>query len=74
VRRAGDDRDLVLQAIHCFASYPARRRFISSKATAMMMSNGLGMLDLPTEWQLVITGIIIIIAVAFDEMKRRRAG
>ena len=38
------------------------------------MSNGLGMLDLPTEWQLVITGIIIIIAVAFDEMKRRRAG
>ena len=38
------------------------------------MSNGLGMLDLPTEWQLVITGIIIIIAVAFDELKRRRAG
>ena len=38
------------------------------------MSNGLGMLDLPTEWQLVITGIIIIVAVAFDELKRRRAG
>jgi len=37
------------------------------------MSNGLGMLDLPTEWQLVITGIIIIVAVAFDELKRRRA-
>jgi ribose transport system permease protein len=38
------------------------------------LSNGLGMLDLPTEWQLVITGTIIIIAVAFDELKRRRAG
>lgn len=37
------------------------------------LSNGLGMLDLPTEWQLVITGIIIIVAVAFDELKRRRA-
>src|SRR5262249_52672621 len=35
-------------------------------------SNGLGMLDLQTEWQLVITGTIIIIAVAFDELKRRR--
>jgi ribose/xylose/arabinose/galactoside ABC-type transport system permease subunit len=38
------------------------------------LSNGLGMLDLQTEWQLVITGIIIIIAVAFDELKRRRTG
>lgn len=38
------------------------------------LSNGLGMLDLQTEWQLVITGTIIIIAVAFDELKRRRAG
>lgn len=37
------------------------------------LSNGLGMLDLATEWQLVITGTIIIVAVAFDEMKRRRA-
>src|SRR5581483_3743833 len=37
------------------------------------LSNGLGMLDLATEWQLVITGIIIIVAVAFDELKRRRA-
>ncbi len=36
------------------------------------LSNGLGMLDLATEWQLVITGIIIIVAVAFDELKRRR--
>ncbi|MCP4304191.1 MAG: ABC transporter permease, partial [bacterium] len=38
------------------------------------LSNGLGMLNLPTEWQLVITGSIIIVAVAFDELKRRRAG
>ena len=36
------------------------------------LSNGLGMLDLATEWQLVITGTIIILAVAFDELKRRR--
>ncbi len=36
------------------------------------LSNGLGMLDLATEWQLVITGVIIIVAVAFDELKRRR--
>ena len=37
------------------------------------LSNGLGMLALATEWQLVITGGIIIAAVAFDELKRRRA-
>lgn len=37
------------------------------------LSNGLRGLGLPTEWQLVITGIIIIAAVAFDEAKRRRA-
>lgn len=36
------------------------------------LSNGLGMLNLATEWQLVITGAIIIAAVAFDEFKRRR--
>jgi ribose/xylose/arabinose/galactoside ABC-type transport system permease subunit len=35
------------------------------------LSNGLGMLNLPTEWQLVITGVIIVAAVSFDEMKRR---
>jgi ribose/xylose/arabinose/galactoside ABC-type transport system permease subunit len=29
------------------------------------------MLNLATEWQLVITGGIIIAAVAFDEFKRR---
>jgi ribose/xylose/arabinose/galactoside ABC-type transport system permease subunit len=36
------------------------------------LSNGLGMLGLATEWQLVITGGVIIAAVAFDELKRRR--
>ena len=37
------------------------------------LSNGLRRLGLPTEWQLVITGMIIIAAVAFDELKRRQA-
>jgi ribose/xylose/arabinose/galactoside ABC-type transport system permease subunit len=36
------------------------------------LANGLGMLDLATEWQLVITGMTIIAAVAFDEYKRRK--
>ncbi len=36
------------------------------------LSNGFGMLDVPTEWQEVATGIIIITAVAFDEYKRQR--
>jgi ribose/xylose/arabinose/galactoside ABC-type transport system permease subunit len=36
------------------------------------LSNGFGMLNLATEWQLVVTGIIIIAAVALDEFKRRR--
>ena len=36
------------------------------------LSNGLRGIGLPTEWQLVITGMIIIAAVAFDEAKRRR--
>ena len=37
------------------------------------LSNGLGMLNLATEWQLVITGLIIIAAVGFDSWKRRQA-
>ncbi|MGF1625113.1 MAG: ABC transporter permease [Alphaproteobacteria bacterium] len=37
------------------------------------VANGLGMLDFPTEWQLVITGAVIVAAVAIDEAKRRRA-
>lgn len=36
------------------------------------LSNGLGMLKLPTEVQQVITGLIIIGAVALDELRRRR--
>jgi ribose/xylose/arabinose/galactoside ABC-type transport system permease subunit len=36
------------------------------------LSNGFGMLNLATEWQLVVTGIIIIAAVSFDEFKRQR--
>lgn len=35
------------------------------------LANGLGQLKLATEWQLVITGAIIIGAVAFDGAKRR---
>jgi ribose/xylose/arabinose/galactoside ABC-type transport system permease subunit len=37
------------------------------------LSNGFGMLNLATEWQLVVTGIVIITAVALDEFKRRRS-
>ncbi len=36
------------------------------------LSNGLGMMNLATEWQLVITGLIIIAAVGFDSWKRRQ--
>ena len=36
------------------------------------LANGLGQLNLPTEWQLVITGIIIIGAVTLDEARRRQ--
>jgi ribose/xylose/arabinose/galactoside ABC-type transport system permease subunit len=38
------------------------------------LANGLGQLNLPTEWQLVITGGIIIAAVTLDEARRRRRG
>lgn len=34
------------------------------------LSNGLGMINAPTEWQLVITGIVIIVAVALDALKK----
>ena len=37
-----------------------------------IISNGLGMLDVDTQWQLVINGIIIIAAVAFDELRRKK--
>lgn len=36
------------------------------------LSNGLGMLKLATEWQQVITGLIILGAVGLDEFRRRR--
>ena len=36
-----------------------------------IIQNGLGMLNVDTMWQLVITGSIIIIAVAIDELKKR---
>lgn len=36
------------------------------------LSNGLGMLNLATEWQQVITGFIILGAVGLDEFRRRR--
>jgi ribose/xylose/arabinose/galactoside ABC-type transport system permease subunit len=36
------------------------------------LANGLGQLNLPTEWQLVITGLIIIGAVTLDEARRRK--
>ena len=37
-----------------------------------IISNGLGMLNVDTQWQLPINGIVIILAVAFDEIKRRK--
>jgi len=36
-----------------------------------IIQNGLGMLEVYTMWQLVITGSIIIMAVAIDELKKR---
>ena len=37
-----------------------------------VISNGLGLLNIDTQWQLVVNGVIIIIAVGFDELKRNR--
>ncbi len=36
-----------------------------------VIQNGLGMMNVYTMWQLVITGVIIIISVAIDELKKR---
>ena len=36
------------------------------------LANGLGLMSIPTEWTLVITGAVIILAVALDEAKRRQ--
>ncbi len=35
------------------------------------VSNGLGMINAPTEWQLVITGLVIVAAVGLDSMKSK---
>lgn len=35
------------------------------------VANGLGMINAPTEWQLVITGLVIIAAVALGSLKNR---
>ena len=37
-----------------------------------IISNGLGMLNVESQWQMVVNGIIIIIAVGFDELKRKK--
>ena len=37
-----------------------------------IISNGLGLLNVDTQWQLVVNGVIIIIAVGFDELKRKK--
>jgi ribose/xylose/arabinose/galactoside ABC-type transport system permease subunit len=36
-----------------------------------VIQNGLGMMNVYTMWQLVITGVIIIMSVAIDELKKR---
>jgi len=36
-----------------------------------IIQNGLGMMNVYTMWQLIITGVIIIMAVAIDELKKR---
>ena len=36
-----------------------------------IIQNGLGMMNVYTMWQLVITGVIIIMSVAIDELKKR---
>ena len=37
-----------------------------------VLTNGLRMLSVPQEWQIVVTGAIIIVAVYFDMARRRR--
>jgi len=36
------------------------------------LSNGLQILSVPEEWQTVITGVIVILAVYLDIIRRRR--
>jgi len=37
-----------------------------------VLTNGLRILSVPQEWQIVVTGVIIIVAVYFDMVRRRR--
>ncbi|MCS6834575.1 MAG: ABC transporter permease [Anaerolineae bacterium] len=38
-----------------------------------VLTNGLRILSVPQEWQIVVTGVIIIVAVYFDMVRRRRS-
>lgn len=37
------------------------------------LTNGLRILSVPQEWQIVLTGIVLVVAVFFDIMRRRKA-
>ena len=37
------------------------------------LTNGLRLLSVPQEWQLVVTGVILVLAVFLDVLRRRRS-
>jgi ribose transport system permease protein len=37
-----------------------------------VLTNGLRILSVPQEWQIVVTGVIIILAVYIDILRRRK--
>jgi ribose transport system permease protein len=39
-----------------------------------VLTNGLRLLDVPQEWQIVVTGVIVVLAVYLDIVRRRRQG
>jgi ribose transport system permease protein len=39
-----------------------------------VLTNGLRLLDVPQEWQIVVTGGIVVLAVYLDILRRRRQG
>jgi ribose transport system permease protein len=39
-----------------------------------VLTNGLRLLDVPQEWQIVVTGVIVVLAVYLDILRRRRQG
>ncbi len=39
-----------------------------------VLTNGLRLMDVPQEWQTVVTGCIVILAVYLDIIRRRRQG